>query len=140
MISGIPSSSTPSSSITIEASNELGSIDTQLSFVVKSLSTLSIILISLVILIIIIIVIIMIIVIVSKKKKPTLPKKSLEEVKSVEKRVVNRTAPAPAVPAPNQSTNSSPPIQSNIALFTPVSSTISSVPSKHYIRSAKVRI
>ena len=103
MISGIPSSSTPSSSITIEASNELGSIDTQLSFVVKSLSTLSIILISLVILIIIIIVIIMIIVILSKKKKPTLPKKSLEEVKSVEKRVVNHAAPAaPAVPAPDR--------------------------------------
>ena len=154
MISGIPSSSTPSSSITIEASNELGSIDTQLSFVVKSLSTLSIILISLVILIIIIIVIIMIIVILSKKKKPTLPKKSLEEVKSVEKRVVNRAAPAPApapepapaprlvpmVPAPNQSTNPSPPIQSNIALFTPVSSTISSVPSKHSLKPSRMSV
>ena len=94
----------------------------------------------------------MIIVILSKKKKPTLPKKSLEEVKSVEKRVVNRApvvpapepAPAPrlvpVVPAPNQSTNPSPPIQSNIALFTPVSSTISSVPSKHSLKPSRMSV
>ncbi|KAK8790586.1 hypothetical protein WA171_002108 [Blastocystis sp. BT1] len=71
------------------ASNELGFIQTQLSFTVNALSTLTIILISLSILIILIILIIIILIILSKKKKHTLPKKSIEEVKSVENRIPN---------------------------------------------------
>ncbi|KAK8797667.1 hypothetical protein WA171_005199 [Blastocystis sp. BT1] len=86
IISGIPSSTFPSTSITIQASNQLGFIQTQLSFTVNALSTLTIILISLSILIILII---LIIIILSKKKKHTLPKKSIEEVKSVENRIPN---------------------------------------------------
>ena len=89
IISGIPSSTFPSTSITIQASNQLGFIQTQLSFTVNALSTLTIILISLSILIILIILIIIILIILSKKKKHTLPKKSIEEVKSVENRIPN---------------------------------------------------
>ncbi|KAK8795762.1 hypothetical protein WA171_003731 [Blastocystis sp. BT1] len=88
MISGTPSSTFPSTSITIQASNQLGFIQTQLSFTVNALSTLTIILISLSILIILIILII-ILIILSKKKKHILPKKSIEEVKSVENRIPN---------------------------------------------------
>ena len=89
IISGIPSSTFPSTSITIQASNQLGFIQTQLSFTVNAPSTLTIILISLSILIILIILIIIILIILSKKKKHTLPKKSIEEVKSVENRIPN---------------------------------------------------
>ena len=89
IISGIPSSTFPSTSITIQASNQLGFIQTQLSFTVNALSTLTIILISLSILIILIILIIIILIILSKKKKHTLPKKSIEELKSVENRIPN---------------------------------------------------
>ncbi|KAK8797782.1 hypothetical protein WA171_005313 [Blastocystis sp. BT1] len=87
IISGIPSSTFPSTLVIIQASNQLGFIQTQLSFTVNALSTLTIILISLSILIILIILIIIILIILSKKKKHTLPKKSIEEVKSVEKHV-----------------------------------------------------
>ena len=89
IISGIPSSTFPSTSITIQASNQLGFIQTQLSFTVNALSTLTIILISLSILIILIILIIIILIILSKKKKHTLPKKSIKVVKSVENRIPN---------------------------------------------------
>ncbi|KAK8805042.1 hypothetical protein WA171_007007 [Blastocystis sp. BT1] len=89
IISGIPSSTFPSTSITIQASNQLGFIQTQLSFTVNALSTLTIILFSLSILIILIILIIIILIILSKKKKHTLPKKSIEEVKSVENHIPN---------------------------------------------------
>ena len=87
IISGIPSSTFPSTLVIIQASNQLGFIQTQLSFTVNALSTLTLILISLSILIILIILIIIILIILSKKKKHTLPKKSIEEVKSVEKHV-----------------------------------------------------
>ena len=62
----------------------------------------------------------------SKKKKPTLPKKSIEEVKSLEKRVAN--------PLSNQSVPQSHPLtsnQSNIILYNSVSSTVHSVPLEH---------
>ena len=61
IISGIPSESSPSTVVIIRASNELGFIQTQLSFTVNALSTLTIILISLSILIILILIVILII-------------------------------------------------------------------------------
>ena len=61
IISGIPSSTFPSTSITIQAFNQLGFIQTQLSFTVNAPSTLTIILISLSILIIVIAIVVVVI-------------------------------------------------------------------------------
>jgi len=74
--------------------------------------------------------ILILIVILSKKKKPTLPINSLHEVKSLKNHVVN--------PSTSQS-NSSPALQSNIAVFDQIPSNISSLYSKqHSFESSSV--
>ena len=129
-ISGIPSTPSHFIDVIVQASNQVGSIQTQLFFMVNSISTLTIILISLIVLLIVIN-LILIVILSKKKKKPTLPIKSLHEVKSLKNHVVNPSTPQ---------SNSSPP-QSNIAVFDPVPSNISSLSSKqHSFESSSVSV
>ena len=122
-ISGIPSTPSHFIDVIVQASNQVGSIQTQLFFMVKSISTLTIILISLTVLLIVINLILILIVILSKKKKkPTLPIKSLHEVKSIKNHVVN--------PSSTPQSNSSHAPLSNIAVFDPITSNIASLSSK----------
>ena len=120
-ISGIPSTPSDFIDVTIQASNQVGSIQTQLFFVVKSVSTLTIILVSLVVLLILIIIILILIIIIllSKKKKPSLRIKSLDEVMKHVKHSVNHSSTP-------QSHSDSTTVQSNIVVFDSTTSTISS--------------
>ena len=93
IISGIPSSTFPSTLVIIQASNQLGFIQTQLSFTVNALSTLTIILISLSILIILIILIIIILIILSKNRHSS--KKSKDEATVITNSI--------SIPSPGQS-------------------------------------
>ena len=114
-ISGIPSTTSDIIYVTIQASNQVGSIQTQLSFVVNPLSTTAIVLISLVDIFIIIIIIILIIIRLKRKtKKYTLSKKSPYRTKSVERNIdYSYPNQSPYLPHPSSYNYA----QSNIAIY-----------------------
>ena len=86
IISGIPSSPVISQNVTIEASNPVGRITTELQFIIMN-PPVNTPLIGSVIVLVVVILLLLVLVVCYRNRKPTLPMKTIDEVKSVEKRV-----------------------------------------------------